>query len=200
MFFVIIRLFLFDGYCSACRQFDKGNQRFSGMEFSPHGRRSSFEQETRRPDLSPDAPEAGRAPEGPLDQPSSRHVSPERESNSLHLQQGSNHVVCQMGLIELLSRAHLHYQIKRTLHNRRNVFLETLHVKRSILLPFYNSKSHLYPLTAKYKAAGIAGLVILLEKYVPYSESAPSNGAKEFFVVPSEKSFRDVLAGVYVLE
>ena len=75
--------------------------------------------------------------------------------------------------------------------------LSTLSVS---ILPSFNSKSHLYPLTAKYKAAGIAGLVILLEKYVPYSESAPGNGAKEFFVVPSEKSFRDVLAGVYVLE
>ena len=70
----------------------------------------------------------------------------------------------------------------------------------SIFFSFHNPKSHLYPLTAKYKAAGIEGLVVLLEKYVPYSESAPSNGAKEFFVVPSEKSFRDVLAGVYVLE
>lgn len=138
---MIIRLFLFDGYCSACRQLDKGNQRFSSLEFSPHGRRSSFEQETRRPDLPPDAPEAGGASEGPFNQPSARHVSPEREPNSLHLQQGSNHVVCQMGLIELLPRAHLHYQIKRTLHNRRNVFLKTLHVKRSLLLPFFLTQS-----------------------------------------------------------
>ena len=61
-------------------------------------------------------------------------------------------------------------------------------------------QSHLYPLIAKYKAAGTAGLVILLEKYVPYSDSARSSGSKEYFVVPSEKSFRDVLAGVYVLE
>ena len=130
MFFLIIRLFLFDRYCSPCRQLDKGNKRFSSLEFSPHGRRSSFEQEARRPDLSPDSSEAGRASEGPLDQPSSRHVSPKRESNPLHLQQGPNHVVRQMGLIELLPCAYLHYQIKRALHNRRYVFLKTLHVKR----------------------------------------------------------------------
>lgn len=105
-----------------------------------------------------------------------------------------------MGLIEFLPCAYLHYQIKRVLHNWRYVFLKTLHVKRFFFFSFHNPKSHLYPLTAKYKAAGIEGLVVLLEKYVPYSESAPSNGAKEFFVVPSEKSFRDVLAGVYVLE
>ena len=59
----------------------------------------------------------------------------------------------------------------------------------------------MYPLVAKYKHVNIDGMVILMEKYCPYDESVSQPvPQKEYYIVPPNHSFRDVLSGITLLE
>ncbi|KAK8801299.1 hypothetical protein WA171_004445 [Blastocystis sp. BT1] len=61
--------------------------------------------------------------------------------------------------------------------------------------------SHLYPLVAKYKHTGIDGMILLMEKYSPYDESVSQSASqKEYYIVPPNHSFRDILSGITLLE
>ena len=43
-------------------------------------------------------------------------------------------------------------------------------------------------------------LILLMEKYTPYDPSVASHPSKEYYIVPHDRSFRDVLAGTTLLE
>ena len=70
-----------------------------------------------------------------------------------------------------------------------------------IMVDVLDIQSHLYPLVAKYKHTNIDGMILLMEKYSPYDDSvSPSASQKEYYIVPPNHSFRDVLSGVTLLE
>ena len=59
----------------------------------------------------------------------------------------------------------------------------------------------MYPLVAKYKHTGIDGMILLMEKYSPYDESVSQSASqKEYYIVPPNHSFRDILSGITLLE
>ncbi|KAK8821336.1 hypothetical protein WA538_005962 [Blastocystis sp. DL] len=63
-----------------------------------------------------------------------------------------------------------------------------------------NLSSHLYPLVAKYKTSSLDQLILLMEKYIPYDPSQASHSSKEYYIVPHDRTFRDILAGTTLLE
>ena len=39
-----------------------------------------------------------------------------------------------------------------------------------------------------------------MEKYLPYDPSQASHSSKEYYIVPHDRTFRDILAGTTLLE